>query len=755
MGDAGTETPAPTWAQARRARADAADRRLTELFRAATGDEHARGLALVAVGGYGRSELSPFSDLDVVLVHDPQVPETQVRQIAEAIWYPLWDEGVPLDHSVRDLDGMHEAAQSDFRAAIGMLDARAIAGDREMVLALRSQVLADWRRDARRRVAEVRADREANIVRSGWVAHAAVPDLKTSGGGLRDGVIMRALVATWLVDIPHAESESLRASMLDVRDALHQASGRRTERFGPEGIVDAAALLGVDAEELDLHTRDLGRRVAHMCEIAWRRIESVLDPKRGLAGESGPHVVAVAPGVGRLGDEIVLTKDADPGVDPSVVLRAAAVAAREKLSFAPGTAAHFAATMGELEHPWPASARQAMVDLLSAGPGLVSVWDELDFEGVIDRWLPEWSEIRLRGSSSPVHRFTVDRHSIEVCVQAAALARTLARPDLLAVAALLHDIGKGREGDHSKVGELMARDIAQRWGFSPEDVDLIAILVRRHLLLSTIATRRDIEDPATIARVAKTIGDTEVLEHLYALTEADALSASETAWSSWRAGLIRGLVHKTHAFLGGAPPPEQDYEGWPAAAPLPDLDSWRERGFALDAQTLSGGSLITFVTGDRHGLMASLAGAFASAGLDVLSARTVTIDGVAASLWEVTRPDVDVVRLRERVRAVLSGEVDLAARLGKPAEDERPFVAILERSNQNATILDVRTRDRRGLVWVVCHTIAQLGHSIRSAHLSTYGPEARDVYYVTDSEGGQLEGADAETLRQAVLAALT
>lgn len=754
MGGKGAETSVPTWAEARRERADEADRRLTALFTAATGDQRARGLALVAVGGYGRSELSPFSDLDVVLVHDPQVPEAQVREIAEAIWYPLWDEGAPLDHSVRDVEGMHAAADSDFRAAIGMLDARAIAGDREMVLALRSRVLADWRRDARRRVAEVRADRETNIGRSGWVAHAAVPDLKASGGGLRDGVIMRALVATWLVDIPHAESESLRASMLDVRDALHQASGRRTERFGPDVIPDAAALLGMDAEELDLHTRDLGRRVAHMCEIAWRRIESVIDPKRGLAGASGPHVVALAPGVGRLGDEIVLTKDADPASDPSVVLRAAAVAARENLSFAPGTAAHVAATMGELPQPWPASARQAMVDLLSAGPGLVSVWDELDFEGVIDRWLPEWSGIRLRGSSSPVHRFTVDRHSIEVCVQAAALARTVARPDLLAVAALLHDIGKGRQGDHSKVGEPMARAVAQRWGFSPEEVDLIASLVRRHLLLSTVATRRDIEDPATIARVAETIGTTDVLEHLYALTEADALSASETAWSSWRAGLVRGLVRKTHAWLGGVPL-EQDYEGWPSAAPLPDLQSWRERGFSLAAQTLSGGSLVTFVTGDRHGLMASLAGAFASSGLDVLSARTVTIDGVAASLWEVTRPDVDAERLRERVRAVLNGEIDLAARLGKPSEDERPFVAILERRHQSATMLDVRTLDRRGLVWVVCHTIAQLGHSIRSAHLSTYGPEARDVYYVTDSQGAQLDPADAEALRRAVLAALS
>lgn len=698
--------------------------------------------------------MSPHSDLDVVLVHDPEVAEDRVREVAEAIWYPLWEQRVPLDHSVRDVPGMHDAATRDFRAAVGMLDARAVVGDRDMVLGLRSQVLTEWRRDARRRVAELRDDREANIARWGWVADAAVPDLKASGGGLRDGVIMRALVATWLVDIPHAESESARSSMLDVRDALHIVGGRRTERFEPDLIPEAAAYLGMDSEELDLHTRDLGRRVAHMCTIAWRRIEAILDPKRGLAGQRGPSIVPLAPGVGRLGDEIVLTADAGAPTDPAVVLRAAALAARERLSFAGGTVANLATTMADVPEPWPSGARQSMVDLLSAGPGLISVWDELDFAGVIDRWLPEWSAIRLRGSSSPVHRFTVDRHSLETCVGAAALARSVARPDLLAVAALLHDIGKGRAGDHSEVGEPMARDIALRWGFSADDADLIARLVRWHLLLPTVATRRDIEDPTTIANVAEVVGDTDVLEHLHALTEADAMSTSETAWSSWRSGLIRGLVRKTHAFLGGAAP-EQDYEGWPAGVPLPDLAGWRERGFSLDAATLNDGSVITVVTGDRHALMASLAGAFATAGLDVLSARTVTIDGVAASLWEVTRPDVDVLRLRERVRAVLDGEVDLAARLDRPQEGDKPVVTILERSHQSATMLDVRARDRRGLVWIVCHTIAQLGHSIRSAHLSTYGPEARDAYYVTSVDGRELDRASAEALRKAVLAALS
>ena len=150
------------------------------------------------------------------------MPEERIREVAEAIWYPLWERGVALDHSVRDTVQMRQAAVQDYRAATGMLDARTVAGDAWLVLALRSEVLADWRRDARRRLAEVREARDARIERFGWLAHSAVPDLKESGGGLRDGVMMRALVATWLVDVPHAESEGLRSALLDVRDALHE-----------------------------------------------------------------------------------------------------------------------------------------------------------------------------------------------------------------------------------------------------------------------------------------------------------------------------------------------------------------------------------------------------------------------------------------------------------------------------------------------------------------------------------------------------
>jgi [protein-PII] uridylyltransferase len=752
-------------ARRRADRALDADRRLRQLFAEATpsagGDpREGSGLALVAVGGYGRSELSPFSDLDVVLLHDPSIDEALVREVAEAVWYPLWNDGVALDHSVRDTIGMREAAATDHRAAMGMLDARPVAGDAGLVMTLRSQVLADWRRDARTRVEEVREARLARIERSGWLAHAARPDLKESGGGLRDSVILRALVATWLIDVPHGESEMLRGSLLDVRDALHETVGRRVERLDAELVPDVARLLGMEPVELDLHARQVGRRIAHLASLAWRKVDDALEPitRKGAFTSRGPLVVALDEGVGVLDREVIVTKDADPSTDPELALRAAAAAARQGLPISPGSARRLATTMGELAEPWGPSATRHVVDLLTAGPGLLPVWDELDFAGVVDRLLPEWDAIRLRGSSSPVHRFTVDRHSLETCVNAAGLKRDVARPDLLAVAALLHDIGKGVEGDHSEVGEPMAVAVATRWGFGADDARTIGRLVRWHLLLPTIATRRDIEDPSTAANVAEIVGSEDFLDLLSALTASDAMATSPTAWSGWRQGLVEGLVGKVRRVLDDSvvTPDATTYEGWPAHVPIPDFGTTGPADFTLTVESHRGGSLLTIVTANRAGVMADLAGGLALAGLAVRSARTVTLGDAAVTLWEVSRADVDPARLTERLRPAMAGELDLSGRLELSSIPDAPDarVRLLGRVTETATAIEVRALDRRGLVWTVCDQIASSGLSIRSAHMSTYGDEVRDVFYVVDGEGHRLDDATAGALRDSVASAL-
>lgn len=756
-------------ARQRQTRATAADELLGRLFTRAT-TAHAgieASVAVVAVGGYGRRELSPHSDLDVVLLHEPGLDESLVAGIADAIWYPLWDRGVPLDHSVRDTAGMRAAAARDYRAAMGMLDARSIAGNGAMVDALRSQVLADWRRDARNRLDEVRQARDARTQRAGWIADAAIPNLKESGGGLRDGALLRALVATWLVDVPHAEVEELRRQLLDVRDLVQEATGKRSDRLTPEILPEVAVRMAMSAEQLDLHVRRIGRRTAHLSTLVWRRVDEVTAAPSVRARltrhlRSGPRLDAIASGVAILDREVVLTVDADPSTDAELALRVAQESASRGLAVSAASMTRLAG--GTLPAaPWPRSSNRLMVGFLAAGPGLVSTWNEFDFAGIVDRWLPEWSAIRLRGSAAPIHTFTIDRHSIETCVYARQHLRTVERPDLLVVAALLHDIGKGVTGDHSEVGAPMAEAIALRWGFAADDAVRVGRLVRWHLLLPMAATRRDLEDPATAAQVADIVGDLETLGLLAALTESDARATSAAAWSPWRAGLVTELVARTRAVLldGVSTPDPGDYEGLDVSATTfgdVPVHVAVVGGSELRVQAIAHetGSLLVVTVVDRLGSMADIAGGLVLAGLEVLSARAVTVDNVATTLWEVSRHDVDVLRLIGRIKAVVEGGLDLSTRfvVADPDDAAGTVASVLDGLSETATLIELRGHDRKGLVWAVCRTIAAAGISIRSAHLSTYGPEVRDVFYVVDSGGRKLGAEAAERLAKRIASAV-
>ncbi len=246
----------------------------------------------------------------------------------------------------------------------------------------------------------------------------------------------------------------------------------------------------------------------------------------------------LGPGVALAAGEVVLSADASPAGDPLLLLRAAALAAERDVELAPATAARLVRESPDLPVPWPDGARQLLVRLLASGRGLRAVWETLEETGALDRLLPEWERIRLLPHASVIHRFTVDRHLVETCIEASELIRQVARPDVLMVAALLHDIGKGELTEHSVAGEPIARAIAARIGFDEAGVDLVGRLVRRHLLLAETATTRDPDDPATAAWVVERVGSAEALSLLRALTEADARATAPKAWSSWRASLV-------------------------------------------------------------------------------------------------------------------------------------------------------------------------------------------------------------------------
>ena len=413
------------------------------------------GAALVAVGGYGRGELAPHSDWDVVLVHDDGL---DVGGLAGRLWYPLWDSGATIDHSVRSLSEMVAAADGDVRVALGLLDLRHLAGDPNLTLRLRATMLAHWRQHARRRMPELRRLVTARHELMGELAHASVPDLKEAAGGLRDATVLKALVATWLVDVPHADLERCRLALLDLRDVVQELSGRAVDRIPPELWPDLAARLDLpDERAAQRQVRELGRRMTHLSRLTWRRMDAVLARP---SHERRPQLTRVAPGIALSAGEIVLDRRVDPAADPLLLLRAAAEAAERAVVLSPPTAARLARELTPLPEPWPAEARNLLVRLLAAGRGLLDVWETLDETGALAGLLPEWERIRLLPHASIVHRFTVDRHVVETCIEASALIRSVARPDVLLVTALLHDIGKGSLTEHSVAGAPIARAIA-------------------------------------------------------------------------------------------------------------------------------------------------------------------------------------------------------------------------------------------------------------------------------------------------------
>ncbi|WP_426244004.1 [protein-PII] uridylyltransferase [Nocardioides sp. LHG3406-4] len=713
----------------------------------------AAGVALVAVGGYGRGELAPYSDLDVVLVHAGAVDPGEG---AGDVWYPLWDSGARLDHAVRTEQEMLDAAARDVKVALGLLDARHLAGDPNLTLRLRTTMLAAWRRDARSRLPALHRIVRQRHELVGEVAHESVPDIKEAAGGLRDATVVRALVATWLVDVPHVALEHARQDLLDLRDHLHEIAGRGADRVGPEAWAELAARLGLEGEAAaQVALRETGRRIAHIHRLTWRRIDGVLARPVSVRGARRPDLRTVAPGVALSSGEVVLDGRVAPADDALLLLRAAAEAAERDVVLSPATAARLVRESPPVPEPWSAEARDLLVRLLASGRGLLGVWETLEETGAVDRVLPEWQRIRLLPHASAIHRFTVDRHVVETCIEASALIRSVSRPDVLLVAALLHDIGKGELTEHAVAGEPIARAVATRMGFDAAAVDLVGTLVRRHLLLSGVATTRDPDDPATIAQLTSRIASPEAMSLLLALTEADARATSAKAWSSWRAGLVHRLgAHAIGVLESGQPPTGvvQDVVDVP--------DGVRRGATSIDVLEADDGVRVRVIALDRVGLLADVAAMLALQRASVRGARAWTQGDVAVTEWDVTDTAVEPAVLRQRLDSIVAGRIDPAQRL-RPAEQARdgtalaPTVAVRTDASTVATVIEVRAADRPGVLYLVCATLAELGVTVSSAHIDTVGPQAVDVFYVQEQDAGPLADDRAAAAAHALRAALT
>jgi len=760
--------------------------------------------AVVALGSYARRELCPGSDIDVMLLHGGG-RRTTVPAAAGKLWYPLWDAAFVLGQSVRTVKEALTIADDDLDALTALLDVRVVIGDVILVDELTDKVrqLAGRRRD--RIVTALAAASGLRQVRPGPVAEMLEPNLKDGGGGLRDLQSLdwagwalapssggrAALVAAGLLhERDLIRLDAAHAVLLDTRVGLHRVNRGKSDQLCLQDQDAVAALVG--AADADALVRGLGEAARAVVWIAGDMWIRVTEPTQAR--------VAFAP---------------DAVVDAASVLQVAARAAQQQLPFERETLDR----IGTLTDPvWTPEALDAFVALLAAGRGAIPVFEALDHEGVLVALFPEWAQVRARPQRNAYHRFTVDRHSLEAVAEAAALldpsdpsgegfdgevARRAPRTALL-LAALLHDIAKGKPGDHSVLGVSVARDFGARIGLDPELTEIVAWAVEHHLLLADTATRRDLSDEYTVANYARVVHDVGRNDLLYALTIADSRATGPSAWSMGKAALVRELFGKTDTLLAGgvlgsavaderraalvaevgpdaiafldAMPP-----AYVTAFPVEQLAWHRElltspdrASTTVEWETLDDGRLrCTVVAPDRTGLLSLVAGTLALAGFDIAAATGHTHrDGLALEVYtgvdrfgrlagEAARAEF-LVSLEAALRGELAlddalRDRSLRYRPRGPIPVDRDVQVVLDsEASAFATVVEVYAPDDVGLLARVASVFVDLGVDVSQAIVQTMGDRVVDVFYVRSRDGSlESEPDGLEHLRATLVTQLT
>ena len=711
-------------------------------------------VSLAAVGGYGRGELSPASDLDLLILHSGSEKPEVISEFVNAFLYPLWDQGRAIDHAVRTRSETREIANEDIRVALGLLDLRHVAGESELSNQVASDALENWRKGRDKFLPKLRKSIHERENRSGELAFLLEPDLKEARGGLRDINALRAIEMSGAVSVSLSRVAESEALLSNVRDVLHGENLKsRDLLLLTEQDRVASKMDYVNADALMLDIAKAARAVDYLMDSTWHRIDST----QGQSWFSRRKNQNIDQGLVILNSEVAIEDGYDISSDCAIGLRAAAAAAQRGLPLSIDACVLLSEKFSALPDPWPKSVLNDLVSLIGAGSSMIRVFEALDQDGLIEKWIPEWSQVRFLPQRNVLHRHTVDRHMLETAVHAAALTRTVTRPDLLLVAALFHDIGKGFPNkDHSDYGEELIRPLAKRLGFDEKDCDTIALLVKEHLLLSAVATRRDLEDPATIEYVVEKIKEPESLQLLHALSISDGEATGKSAWSDWKAGLVSTLVSKCLAAMAGIKPASQ-----PELVPTGSLED--DISITILKNEDNSDSLdnieIEIIAKDQTGLLSAVAGLMTISRFNVRSAKTRTTNEIAVMRWIVELdanaelPSAE--KLTEQLKKALSGELDLGRKIEERIDNYRKFPGIptpppvVFAANDlatNATIIEVRMHDRPGILFNVTRAISRFGVDIKSAIVSTLGAEAFDTLYVTDLEGQPLTGERAQLL---------
>lgn len=752
----------------RRNRSNEGDRLLSTLFEKSGADP--LEIAIAAVGGFGRGELSPGSDLDIVLIHTGSNKPAQLSELVNKILYPLWDEKISgrtikVDHSVRTRAEMQVAAESDLKVALGLLDIRLICGSAELVADVQQDSLDSWRKNTKRWLPELRASLLERHQRSGELAYLLEPDLKEARGGLRDITAIRAIERASVIAVPVEKISVAESLLANVREALHTVSGRNKDKLIFQEQDQVAAHLGYpDADQLMAEVAQAARSVDYVLDSTWYR----LDHKgRDSSGKFFKKIrsTPISRNISVSNKEVVIGIDADFSADPVIGLRAAASAAQLGLPLSLDSlerlTASLSAGIGLLPNPWPREARENLITLIGAGPAMVQIFEALDQEEIIFHWIPEWRSVRSLPQRNVLHRHTVDRHMVETAVHAAALTREVHRPDLLLFSALFHDIGKGTEEDHSDRGVKLIEPIASRIGFSREDIETIKLLVKHHLLLAATATRRDLDDPATIASVVDVIPDLQTLELLHALSIADGEATGRAAWTDWKASLVAELVAKVKSALTDN-----------TVAQQPEISESQMRkaesgNLAVKLENRGDVYALEIVVQDKPGLLSTIAGVLNVLRLDVRSARTKSYGASAVMEWIVSpdphAPPLTEQNLQREIADALISKTSLEQRINERVAAyaqlpsipvPAPIVDTFLAAATDATVIEVRSHDRPALLFGIGDAITKCNIDIRSAIVTTLGAEAIDTLYVTEINGGALSHERAFEVAQKLRSAL-
>ncbi len=740
------------------------------------------GFAIVAVGGLGRREMMPYSDLDLILLHD-DVDPALVAKVADQLWYPLWDAHIKLDHSVRTVPQALQVAASDLTATLGMLEARHIVGDVELSHLLIGGVRRQWRTGIRSRFDELVEQAQARWARSGQIAHRAEPDIKNGRGGLRDVQLLNALSIAQLTDgmpglgpdTPGGGLALAHRRLLDVRTELHRVAGRSRDQLRAQDADEIGAALRIgDRFDLARMLSDCARTIGYSVDVGLRTAGNSL-PRKGLSKlRRVPLRRPIDEGVVEQSGELVLARDARPKRDPGLVVRVAAASASTGLPISASTLGRLSDSAPELREPWPKGALGDLLVLLGSGHRAIPTIEALDRTGLWGRLLPEWGAVRDLPPRDAVHTWTVDRHLVETVAQAGALTTRVSRPDLLVLGALLHDIGKGRGGDHSVVGAELAGQIGARLGLWPSDIALLTGMVRHHLLLAQTATRRDLDDPATVQMVVDKLGgDHVLLELLSALAEADSLATGPGVWGDWKSSLIGELVRRCRLAMAGDQLPVPD----PIDPALIDVATQGGVHVALDPGTAAHTYVVTVVAPDTPGLLSHEAGVLALSSLRVLSASLGSHGDAAINSFVVAPrfgapPQAGLLR-QELIRA-MAGEIDVLEQLDAKEREVRENQVLEDRTvaavpvqyalapprviwfdvvgGEDAhgdAIVELRAEDRLGMLSRLARVLERNGADVRWARVSTLGSSVVDAFCISMEGGGTR--ARREQIENAIL----